>query len=50
MKEVFNGQAIWDGIVEVFELHRHALADTVYALSHPTEDHARPKCQVTVRA
>jgi hypothetical protein len=34
VKEVFQGQTVWDGIVEVFELHGHPKAARVYAWSH----------------
>ncbi len=48
VKEVFNGQTIWDGIVEVFELHGHPLTDIAYAWSHSTDDQANPNRHVTV--
>ena len=48
VKEVFNGETVWDGIVEVFTLHGHPKADTVYAWSHDTDDPDNPKCHVTV--
>jgi hypothetical protein len=31
VKEVFRGQTVWEGIVEVFELCGHPLTDKVYA-------------------
>ena len=34
VKEVFRGQTVWDGIVEVFTLHGHPQTDTVYAWFH----------------
>jgi hypothetical protein len=34
VKEVFQGQTVWDGIVEVFTLHGHPKTDTVYAWFH----------------
>ena len=37
VKEVFQGQTIWDGIVEVFDLHGHPDANTAYAWSHETD-------------
>lgn len=37
VKEVFQGQTVWDGIVEVFELHGHPKAPRVYAWSHDTD-------------
>jgi hypothetical protein len=48
VKEVWNGQTIWEGIVEVFTLHDHAEANTAYAWSHETDDPARPQQHVTV--
>jgi hypothetical protein len=48
VKEVFNGKVIWDGIVEVFDLHGHEKANTAYAWSHATDDQASPKRHVTV--
>ncbi len=48
VKEVFNGQTIWDGVVEVFDLHGHPTAERVYAWSHETNDPANPKRHVTV--
>jgi hypothetical protein len=48
VKEVFNGQTIWDGIVEVFDLHGHPTAERVYAWSHETDDPANPTRHVTV--
>ncbi len=48
VKEVFSGHTIWDGIVEVFELHGHPTAERVYAWSHETDDPDNPKRHVTV--
>jgi hypothetical protein len=39
---------IWDGVVEVFDLHGHPTAKRVYAWSHETDDPANPMCHVTV--
>ena len=46
--EVWNGQTIWDGIVEVFDLHGHPETQTAYAWSHDTDDPQHPKRHVTV--
>jgi hypothetical protein len=46
--ETFNGQTVWDGIVEVFKLHGHPEADTAYAWSHSTDDQVIPIRHVTV--
>lgn len=48
VKEVFNGRTVWEGIVEVFELHGHPKANTAFAWSHATDDPANPKQHVTV--
>jgi hypothetical protein len=46
--ERFNNQTVWQGIVEVFDLHGHAQANKAYAWSHDTDDPANPKRHVTV--
>jgi hypothetical protein len=46
--ETFNGQAIWEGEVEVFDLHDHPSASRIYAWSHDTDDPDNPKRHVTV--
>lgn len=33
--EVFRGQTVWQGQVEVFDLHGHPKAKRCYAWSHP---------------
>jgi hypothetical protein len=48
VKEVFNGETVWDGIVEVFHLEGHPNANTAYAWLHDTGDPAKPAKQVTV--
>ena len=48
VKEVWQGQTVWDGIVEVFDLHGHPKANIAYAWSHETDDPANPKRHVTV--
>ncbi|MGB9488894.1 MAG: hypothetical protein WCA92_00390 [Terriglobales bacterium] len=48
VKEVFNGQTVWDGVVEVFRLDGHALTNRVYAWMHDTGDPSKPKQHVTV--
>ena len=37
VKEMWNGETIWDGIVEVFDLHDHPNTHRVYAWSHKTD-------------
>lgn len=46
--ERFKGEVIWDGIVEVFELHGHPKATHAYAWSHNTDDPEHPKRSVAV--
>jgi hypothetical protein len=48
VKEVFEGQTVWDGVVEVFDLHGHPKANTAYAWSHETDDPAIPTRHVAV--
>jgi hypothetical protein len=37
VKETWNGETIWDGVVEVFDLHDHPKTHRVYAWSHKTD-------------
>jgi hypothetical protein len=48
VKEVFNGETVWDGIVEVFHLKGHPKTDTAYAWLHDTGDPSKPFRPVTV--
>jgi hypothetical protein len=48
VKEVFQGKIVWDGIVEVFDLHDHPKTHRAYAWSHATDDPKNPKRHVTV--
>jgi hypothetical protein len=48
VKEVFKGETVWDGIVEVFDLKGHPQTDTVYAWLHDTGDPEKPIQHVTV--
>jgi hypothetical protein len=48
IKETFNGQTIWEGVVEVFDLHGHPKATTAYAWAHQTNDPDNPVRHVTV--
>lgn len=41
VKEVFQGQAVWEGTVQVFELHGHPTANRCYAWSHATKGQRR---------
>ena len=38
VKEEFQGQTVWDGIVQVFDLEGHPTASRCYAWSHEIED------------
>jgi hypothetical protein len=48
VKEVFQGQTVWEGIVEVFNLEGHSLTNRVYAWMHDTGDPTKPMQHVTV--
>lgn len=41
VREMFNGQVVWDGEVQVFELVGHAKATRAYAWSEATEGERR---------
>jgi hypothetical protein len=46
--ETFNGQTVWEGEVEVFDLQDHPTASRIYAWSHDTDDPSNPRRHVTV--
>ena len=46
--EMFQGNTVWDGVVEVFDLAGHPKANRVYAWAHETGDPKQPKRYVTV--
>lgn len=48
IKETYNGHAVWEGIVEVFDLHGHDKAEKAYAWAHQTDDPENPVRHVTV--
>jgi hypothetical protein len=48
VKEAFNGETIWEGIVEVFDLHGHPKANAAYAWTHNTDDPEKPRRSITV--
>ncbi|MGB8030084.1 MAG: hypothetical protein WCF30_10505 [Terracidiphilus sp.] len=48
VKEVFHGKTIWEGVVEVFDLHGHPEANIAYAWAHETDDAENPIQHVTV--
>ena len=45
---IFGGETVWDGIVEVFDLYHHPEATRVYAWAHKTDDPTRPMRHTTV--
>jgi hypothetical protein len=48
VKEVFNGQTVWEGLVEVFDLKDHPKTNRIYAWSHDTDAPGNPQRHVTV--
>ena len=46
--ETFNGQTVWEGEVEVFDLLDQPTAPRIYAWSHDTDDPSNPRRHVTV--
>lgn len=48
VKETFQGRTVWEGNVEVFELHGHPNAPKVYAWAHEADDPKQPRRHVTV--
>jgi len=48
VKETFQGKTVWEGIVEVFEIHGDSRTNRVYAWSHDTTDPKKPKRHVAV--
>jgi hypothetical protein len=48
VKETHEGITVWEGIVEVFDLHGHPKANRVYAWAHETENPERPKRHIAV--
>ncbi len=41
VREVFQGQLVWDGTVEVFDLTGHATATRAYAWAHEADSGGR---------
>jgi hypothetical protein len=48
VKEMFQGQTVWEGEVEVFDLADHPTASRVYAWAHDTDRDDEPRRTVTV--
>ena len=41
IKETFQGRTVWEGVVDVFELHGHSEAKKAYAWSHEAGNQAK---------
>ena len=48
VKEVFQGQTVWEGEVEVFDLPESPEANRIYAWAHETDNIDQPRRTVTV--
>ena len=48
IKETHQGQTVWEGQVEVFDLHDHPQTSRVYAWTHETDNADTPRRTVTV--
>ena len=48
IRETHEGRTVWEGEVEVFDLHDHPQTSRVYAWAHDTEDADHPRRHVTV--
>jgi hypothetical protein len=48
IKETWEGRTVWEGEVEVFDLHDHPDTSRVYAWAHETDDVDHPRRHVTV--
>jgi hypothetical protein len=48
VKEVFHGQTVWEGEVEVFDLSDLPEADRIYAWAHETNNVDQPRRTVTI--
>src|SRR5277367_118729 len=48
VKEMFNGETVWEGIVEVFYLKGHPKANKAYAWSQDADNPDKPTYHVTV--
>ncbi len=48
VKETFQGQTVWEGDVEVFDLADHPQTSRVYAWAHETGDPENPRQHITV--
>jgi hypothetical protein len=48
VREMFKGETVWEGVVEVFNLIDHPTAVKVYAWSHETDNPGSPRRHITV--
>ncbi len=48
VKESFRDKTVWEGLVEVFDLHGHPETHRAYAWMHETDDPKNLKRHVTV--
>lgn len=48
VKEVFQGQTVWEGEVEVFDVPELPEANRIYAWAHDTDNVDQPRRTVTV--
>jgi hypothetical protein len=48
VKETFNGETVWEGIVEVFDLEGHPKANKAYAWSQDADSPDKPTYHFTV--
>lgn len=48
VRESFQGETVWEGTVEIFDLHDHPQASRVYAWTHETDNADKPRRSVTV--
>ena len=48
VREIYQGETVWDGIVEVFELRSHPKASRAYAWARNMDNPQRPRQRVAV--
>ena len=48
VKETFDGNTVWEGVVEVFDLKDHPTAFRAYAWAHDTDDPKNSRRRVAV--
>jgi hypothetical protein len=50
VKEMFQGETVWEGVVEVFELIGHPKSPRVYAWMHDTNNPNQPRYVTVLHA